>query len=118
MDDQLRGRLQSGTFQGAAMSETTMGRLAHFPATSGKGERTDEALAGTKSRLERILCRLRGHSTVLTFGSSSVFLRCTSCGHESAGWDVGPKRYVSSPVDAGARRTPYHLAFTVYRRSA
>lgn len=39
--------------------------------------------------LARLFCGLRGHDSVLHFEQSRVMLRCTSCGYESPGWDVG-----------------------------
>lgn len=38
--------------------------------------------------LGRVLCALRGHDTVLHFEGMRVMLRCTSCGHDSPGWET------------------------------
>jgi hypothetical protein len=35
-------------------------------------------------------CGLHGHDPVLQYERTRMFLRCTSCGHESPGWDVPP----------------------------
>jgi hypothetical protein len=37
-------------------------------------------------------CGLRGHDAMLHFEDNRVLLRCTSCGHESPGWNVGDQR--------------------------
>jgi hypothetical protein len=44
------------------------------------------------ARLGQILCGLHGHDSVLHFEQNRVLLRCTSCGYDSPGWDVGPRR--------------------------
>jgi hypothetical protein len=68
-------------------------------------------------RLGQLLCGVRGHDTVLHFEGKRVMMRCTSCGHDSPGWEIserGPRRR----FDGDARR---HLLATkrlVLRRSA
>ena len=45
--------------------------------------------------IRRAFCGLRGHDTVLHFEGRRVMLRCTSCGHDSPGWEIdsaGPRR--------------------------
>lgn len=39
-------------------------------------------------RFGQLLCGLRGHDSVLHFEANRVMMRCTSCGHESPGWEV------------------------------
>ena len=54
-------------------------------------------------RLGQLLCGLRGHDTVLHFESNRVMMRCTSCGHDTPGWDIsgrGPRKR----FDGDARR--------------
>jgi hypothetical protein len=34
------------------------------------------------------VCGLHGHDPVLQYERDRIFLRCTSCGHETPGWDV------------------------------
>ena len=46
-------------------------------------------------RLGQLLCGLRGHDSVLHFESNRVNMRCTSCGHDTPGWEIsgrGPRR--------------------------
>ena len=43
----------------------------------------------------QVLCGLRGHDSVLHFEGNKVMMRCTSCGHDSPGWEIsgrGPRR--------------------------
>jgi hypothetical protein len=58
------------------------------------------------------VCGLRGHDEVLHFEDHRVQLRCTSCRHESPGWEVGqhPPRL---RYQGDARR---HLLVTPARR--
>jgi hypothetical protein len=47
------------------------------------------------SRMSQVLCGLRGHDAVLHFEGNKVMMRCTSCGHDSPGWEIsgrGPRR--------------------------
>ena len=49
------------------------------------------------SRVGQVICGLHGHDSVLLFESIRVMMRCTSCGHDTPGWEIsgkGPrKRY-------------------------
>ena len=40
------------------------------------------------ARFGQLLCGLRGHDSVLHFEGKRVMMRCTSCGHDSPGWEV------------------------------
>jgi hypothetical protein len=40
------------------------------------------------SRLGQVMCGFRGHDSVLHFEGKRVMMRCTSCGHDSPGWEV------------------------------
>src|SRR5690348_12375717 len=64
---------------------------------------TTGVLSRAVGRLSQMLCGLRGHDSVLHFEGNRVMMRCTSCGHDSPGWEItgrGPrKRY-----DGDARR--------------
>jgi hypothetical protein len=52
---------------------------AHSP--DGFGERVFD-------RLRQAICGLHGHDTLLQFEQERMFLRCTSCGHETPGWEL------------------------------
>ena len=46
-------------------------------------------------RLGQAVCGLRGHDAILHYEANRVMMRCTSCGHDSPGWEVsgrGPRR--------------------------
>lgn len=40
------------------------------------------------TRVGQLLCGMRGHDSVLHFEGKRVMMRCTSCGHDSPGWEV------------------------------
>jgi hypothetical protein len=42
--------------------------------------------------IRQAFCGMHGHDTVLHFEENRVLLRCTSCGYDSPGWDVGHRR--------------------------
>jgi len=49
----------------------------------------------TLGRLGQFVCGLRGHDAVLHFEGNRVNMRCTSCGHDTPGWEIsgkGPRR--------------------------
>ena len=51
-------------------------------------------MARMASRLGQVMCGLHGHDAVLHFEGSRVMMRCTSCGHDTPGWEIsgqGPK---------------------------
>ena len=45
-------------------------------------------LARAIGRFGQMICGLRGHDSVLHFEGKRVMMRCTSCGHDSPGWEV------------------------------
>lgn len=40
------------------------------------------------ARISQWLCGLRGHDAVLHFAGKRVMMRCTSCGHDTPGWEI------------------------------
>jgi hypothetical protein len=39
-------------------------------------------------QLRQFLCGLHGHDALLHFEQGRMSLQCTSCGHETPGWDL------------------------------
>ena len=39
-------------------------------------------------QLRQFICGMHGHDSLLHFGEGRVSLLCSSCGHETPGWDV------------------------------
>jgi hypothetical protein len=49
-------------------------------------------------RMRQAYCGLHGHDSLLQFEQDRMFLKCTSCGHESPGWEIQePPAAVSEP---------------------
>jgi hypothetical protein len=66
-------------------------------ATAGisRDQSANGAVERVMGRLGQVFCGLRGHDSVLHFESNRVNMRCTSCGHDSPGWEItgrGPRR--------------------------
>jgi hypothetical protein len=52
-------------------------------------------VARAMGRLGQLLCGVRGHDEVLHYEGNRVMMRCSSCGHDSPGWEIsghGPRR--------------------------
>jgi hypothetical protein len=69
----------------------------HLTATAAEqnaqttGTLTTRAIA----RIGQWLCGMSGHDSVLHFEGNRVMMRCTSCGHDSPGWEItghGPRQ--------------------------
>ena len=64
-------------------------------ATEVATERAPESLASRlATRVGQMLCGLHGHDSVLHFEGNRVMMRCTSCGHDTPGWEIsgqGPR---------------------------
>ena len=56
--------------------------------TGMDGQATASVMKRAISRFGQFLCGLRGHDAVLHFEGKRVMMRCTSCGHDTPGWEV------------------------------
>ncbi len=72
--------------------------VTNYPqlATTDMETRDGESLMNrAMARVGQFFCGLRGHDSVLHFEGKRVNMRCTSCGHDTPGWDVsgrGPRQ--------------------------
>ena len=48
-------------------------------------------MTGFLTLLQRSFCTLCGHDRVLEFQSDRMLLRCSSCGHQTTGWEIGKR---------------------------
>ena len=58
-------------------------------------DRSTGVVSRAMGRLGQMLCGVRGHDSVLHFEANRVMMRCTSCGHDTPGWEIsgrGPRR--------------------------
>ena len=79
--------------------------------------RDGNVVARAASRLGQLFCGLRGHDSVLHFEGNRVNMRCTSCGHDTPGWEIsgrGPRRR----YEGDARRHLLSTRRLVLRKSA
>lgn len=70
---------------------------------------TSGVIARTMGRLGQLLCGARGHDSVLHFEGKRVMMRCTSCGHDTPGWEVtgrGPRQRFEGDKRRHALATP------------
>ena len=56
--------------------------------TMEEAQAAGSAMNRAIARVGQLLCGLRGHDSVLHFEGKRVMMRCTSCGHDSPGWEV------------------------------
>jgi hypothetical protein len=71
--------------------------------------------------VQQSLCALHGHDAILQYERNRMFLRCTSCGHETPGWEVSANSTMArhrplEPARPSSLATPRDLA--VARRIA
>jgi hypothetical protein len=69
-------------------------QLAATSELSQQGRAASGVLARAFTRLGQVLCGVRGHDSVLHFEGNRVMMRCTSCGHDTPGWEIsgrGPR---------------------------
>jgi hypothetical protein len=81
-------------------------------------ERTTGALWRAIGRLSQLMCGVRGHDAVRHFEGKRVMMRCTSCGHDTPGWEVsghGPRLRYEGDARRHAMGAERHL---VLRKSA
>jgi hypothetical protein len=92
-------------------------RLTASAEINGRTTTGEGVINRAMGRLGQLLCGVRGHDSVLHFEGNRVMMRCTSCGHDSPGWEISgraPRRR----FEGDARR---HLLATprlVLRKSA
>lgn len=87
------------------------------PAEITHDDVTNTVVARTMGRLGQLLCGLRGHDAVLHFEGNRVNMRCTSCGHDTPGWEIsghGPRRR----YEGDARRHLLPTSRLVLRKTA
>jgi hypothetical protein len=80
---------------------------------------SEEGVVGRMvTRLGQVLCGLHGHDSVLHFEGNRVMMRCTSCGHDTPGWEIsgqGPRRRYAGDAHRHSLTTKPRL---VLRKSA
>ncbi len=70
----------------------------------GARDDTTGLLEWVLRRIHVALCGIHGHDSVLQYEGPRMFLRCTSCGHESPGWEVARGGLVMTRPEAKPAR--------------
>lgn len=47
-------------------------------------------ITGALQHVRQFMCGLHGHDALLHFETGRLSMRCTSCGHETPGWEIRP----------------------------
>ena len=75
--------------------------IAAHHGISSEASHEDGRAARVWGRVRQAMCGLHGHDNMLQFEHEHMYLRCTSCGHQSPGWrldDLPPARPVRNDV--------------------
>jgi hypothetical protein len=79
----------------------------------------DGLLARLTVKIRQRVCGLHGHDSLLHFDNGRISLMCSSCGHETPGWDVSGRaaRQQAAPAPS---RVPHvvRVAYADERRVA
>jgi hypothetical protein len=70
------------------------------------GEGAETMVSHFPRMFAEAFCGLHGHDSLLQFEQDRMFLRCTSCGHESPGWQLN-KTPPTVVADPDARRQTF-----------
>ncbi len=65
-------------------------RPAQTGSPADRDEQPPTLLEGALRRLQSFLCGLHGHDSLLQFDRHRLYLRCSSCGFETPGWELSP----------------------------
>jgi hypothetical protein len=57
-------------------------------------------------RVGQFQCGITGHNVMLHYEPARLSLQCTSCGYESPGWELAPRRPSPSPHASARRLSP------------
>ena len=92
-------------------------RLTATAEINGDSSVSTGVVVRVMGRLGQLLCGIRGHDSVLHFEGNHVMMRCTSCGHDSPGWEISG-RAPRKRFDGDARRHLLVPRRLVLRKSA
>jgi len=67
--------------------------IAATPVTASSDPVQERGLlARALDQLQTAVCGWHGHDPMLQFEQGRMFLRCSSCGYQSPGWETGDRR--------------------------
>jgi hypothetical protein len=70
---------------------TNLEHVAEQVVTALPVEAVRNLLSRATRSIQIALCGLQGHDPLLQVSKGRMFLRCTSCGHETPGWTTSPR---------------------------
>jgi hypothetical protein len=68
------------------------GRVALEEARGAATDEEQTLLQRALLGVQRVVCSLHGHDPLLQHEDNRLFLRCTTCGHETPGWAIDERR--------------------------
>jgi hypothetical protein len=86
-------------------------------AATGRERNAEGLVVRAATKVGQLLCGIRGHDTVMHFEDKRVMMRCTSCGHDTPGWEVS-ERGPRQRFDGDRRRHSLSAPTLVLRKSA
>ena len=92
-------------------------QLTATAEVTSKAAKNSGFMARLATRLGQAICGLHGHDAVLHFEGNRVMMRCSSCGHDTPGWEItgrGPRRR----YEGDSRRHLIQRQRLVLRKSA
>ncbi|HEX2453895.1 MAG TPA: hypothetical protein VHI99_09335 [Vicinamibacterales bacterium] len=63
-------------------------QLAARAVTSTRKTAESGFVSRAVGRLGQVLCGIGGHDSMMHFEGNRVMMRCTSCGHDTPGWEI------------------------------
>ena len=69
---------------------------------------TSRVMARVGEQMRQFICGLHGHDSLLHFEDGRMSLLCSSCGHQTPGWDVkgGPQQHEAASTERRVVRMP------------
>ena len=83
----------------------------------GSDQQGEPIVARAMTRVGQLLCGIRGHDAMLHVEGKRLMMRCTSCGHDTPGWEIG-ERAPRRRFEGDARRHLLTSPRLVLRKSA
>ena len=92
----------------------------HRPSDTATGIAAADETVGERvvGWVHEFFCGLQGHDNLTQFGRGRMFLKCTSCGHESPGWTIRERQVAESAATVSAKRRRFLPHFAGLKRAA
>ena|SRR6266568_640125 len=101
----------SNNFSVLSPEATPMSRQVYVEESEGFSGRVMD-------RVRQMFCGLQGHDNMLQFEHEHMYLRCTSCGHQTPGWRLNDLQAVRTAQADPSSRTLVRARLDSVRRVA